>query len=95
MYAGRVIEIGTVHEVLKAPRHPYTAALLASMPRIDDTGTGPLPAIGGQPPNPRQLPPGCAFGPRCERVDETCRTARAALSGHDRRVACHHPLERP
>jgi oligopeptide/dipeptide ABC transporter ATP-binding protein len=95
MYAGRVVELGTVHEVLKAPKHPYTAALLASMPRIDDTGTGPLPAIGGQPPNPRRLPPGCAFGPRCERVDETCRAARPALAGHDRRVACHHPLERP
>ena len=95
MYAGRVVELGTVHEVLKAPKHPYTAALLASMPRIDDTGTGPLPAIGGQPPNPRRLPPGCAFGPRCERVDETCRAARPALTGHERRVACHHPLERP
>ena len=98
MYAGRVVELGTVHEVLKAPKHPYTAALLASMPRIDDAGTGPLPAIGGQPPNPRRLPPGCAFGPRCAYADDACRTERPSLIGPSsiegtRSIACHHPLD--
>ncbi|NDE00688.1 MAG: ABC transporter ATP-binding protein [Gammaproteobacteria bacterium] len=98
MYAGRVVELGTVHEVLKAPKHPYTAALLASMPRIDDAGTGPLPAIGGQPPNPRRLPSGCAFGPRCAYADDACRAERPSLIGPSsiegtRSVACHHPLD--
>jgi len=98
MYAGRVVELGTVHEVLKAPKHPYTAALLASMPRIDDAGTGPLPAIGGQPPNPRRLPPGCAFGPRCAHADALCRSERPPLMGSapragTRSVACHHPVQ--
>jgi oligopeptide transport system ATP-binding protein len=96
MYGGRVVEQGTVEEVLLAPRHPYTRALLASMPRIDEVGNEPLQAIGGQPPNPRRLPPGCAFHPRCAQADAACSAARPALEPNaGRLLACHHPLDLP
>jgi len=95
MYAGRIVESGTVREVLKRPRHPYTQALLASMPRLDEPGNQRLRAISGQPPNPRRLPSGCAFQPRCTLADDACRRATPPLSevtaGH--RVACHRPLQ--
>lgn len=93
MYAGRIVERGPVAEVLGTPRHPYTRALLASMPRIDEAGHEPLQAIAGQPPNPRQLPPGCAFSPRCALADERC-SERPKLTGDARRaVACHRASE--
>jgi oligopeptide transport system ATP-binding protein len=92
MYAGRIVERGPVAEVLKTPRHPYTRALLASMPRVDQAGHEPLQAIAGQPPNPRRLPEGCAFSPRCALADDRCRE-RPLLQGDSRRaVACHRPL---
>ncbi|WP_432875372.1 dipeptide ABC transporter ATP-binding protein [Kribbella sp. CA-245084] len=73
MYGGRIVEQGTVEQVLRTPRHPYTAALLAAMPRLDDERLGqPLPAIPGSPPDPSALPPGCAFAPRCRFVEEGC-----------------------
>jgi oligopeptide transport system ATP-binding protein len=93
MYAGRIVELGPVRDVLKSPAHPYTRALLASMPRIDEPASVPLVAIPGQPPNPRRLPPGCAFAPRCAAADARCREQRpepTALRGV--RVACHHPV---
>jgi oligopeptide transport system ATP-binding protein len=94
MYAGRIVERGPVKRVLKSPRHPYTQALLASMPRVDEAGHQPLQAIAGQPPNPRRLPNGCAFHPRCEYADATCRDVRPALEGDElEAVACHRPLE--
>jgi len=74
MYGGRVVEEGTVEQVLRRPRHPYTAALLAAMPRLDDERLGqPLPAIPGSPPDPSALPPGCAFASRCRFVEDGCR----------------------
>ncbi|MEV7872234.1 ABC transporter ATP-binding protein [Streptomyces sp. NPDC088124] len=73
MYGGRTVEKGTVEEVFGHPRHPYTAALLEAMPRIDDHRMGqPLPAIPGTPPDPADPPPGCAFGPRCVFREEAC-----------------------
>jgi oligopeptide transport system ATP-binding protein len=90
MYAGRIVETGPVREVLKHPQHPYTRALLASMPRLDDVGQGPLQAIGGQPPNPRRLPSGCAFHPRCSLADSRCASERPTLQGAEHRSACHH-----
>ena len=95
MYAGRIVETGHVREILKTPRHPYTQALLASMPRLDEPGGAPLQAISGQPPNPRSLPAGCAFHPRCLRADDPCRQTAPALTTSGRRVACHHPVEPP
>jgi oligopeptide transport system ATP-binding protein len=91
MYGGRIVELGPVREVLKSPRHPYTRALLASMPRLDEPGNQRLQAIAGQPPNPRHLPPGCAFHPRCAFADARCREQSPVLEGELHRFACHHP----
>jgi oligopeptide transport system ATP-binding protein len=93
MYGGRVVESGPVGDLLTKPQHPYTRALLRSMPRIDDALDQPLATIRGQPPNPRRLPSGCAFHPRCDVATAVCSAERPPLkSGTDRRVACHHAL---
>jgi oligopeptide transport system ATP-binding protein len=90
MYGGRIVELGPVREVLKRPGHPYTQALLRSMPRIDEAADAPLVAIPGQPPNPRALPSGCAFEPRCSQADADCRASRPLLRRvAGREVACH------
>jgi len=66
LYAGRAVEEGPAEAVIARPLHPYTAGLLRSVPRLGMTkDDGALPAIGGAVPDPAQLPPGCAFGPRC------------------------------
>ena len=75
MYGGRIVEQGPVREIFYDPQHPYTRALLLSMPRLDDDLTGDLPTIGGQPPNLARMPPGCAFAPRCGFVSDRCLTA--------------------
>ena len=74
MYAGRVVEQGPVRQIFKAPAHPYTRALLSSIPRMSD-GRQRLTAIDGQPPDLSALPPGCAFAPRCPSAIEPCREA--------------------
>jgi oligopeptide/dipeptide ABC transporter ATP-binding protein len=72
MYAGRIVEMQSVRGLFYAPRHPYTRALLDSMPKL---GTKePLYAIPGQPPDLSKLPTGCSFHPRCPHVMERCRT---------------------
>lgn len=71
MYGGRVVEDGMTSEVFRAPKHPYTRALLQSLPRMGRK-QGRLRAIPGNPPNPLQLPGGCAFAPRCEYALEAC-----------------------
>jgi peptide/nickel transport system ATP-binding protein len=95
MYAGRIVEQGSVGAVFARPLHPYTAALLASIPRVEGGGRDPthrLAAIPGQVPSAAALPPGCSYAARCKRASELCRhTAPAveqALPGHD--VRCHH-----
>ncbi len=73
MYAGHVVETGTAEQVLSTPRHPYTAALIASAP--DAAGAAPgtrLETIGGSPPAIAEVPAGCAFAPRCEHAREAC-----------------------
>jgi oligopeptide/dipeptide ABC transporter ATP-binding protein len=72
MYAGRVVEQGSVREIFNAPAHPYTQALLSSIPSMSDTRQR-LVAIEGQPPDLAALPAGCAFAPRCVRALERCR----------------------
>jgi oligopeptide transport system ATP-binding protein len=72
MYAGRVVETGTVYELFDAPRHPYTRALLASVPRLDTERNERLPAIGGQPPDLLSMPQGCPFQPRCPLAHDRC-----------------------
>ncbi len=85
MYAGRVVEHGLTDQVLAAPRHPYTAALLLSNPAGAKPGV-PLPALPGAVPLASEVIPGCRFHPRCPRVFERCRVERPAfLSG----AACH------
>ncbi len=81
MYAGRVVESAPVAELFAAPRHPYTRGLLASIPRArrGRRAREPLAAISGNVPNPLELPPGCAFGPRCELVQPACTQAMPAL----------------
>jgi oligopeptide/dipeptide ABC transporter ATP-binding protein len=74
MYAGRVVESGPVSRVFNAPAHPYTRALLNSIPRMGDPDQR-LVAIDGQPPNLAALPPGCAFAPRCPQAMGRCRDA--------------------
>ena len=96
MYAGRIVECAPVRELFAAPAHPYTAALLASVPRLDAPLTGRLEGIEGQPPQPGEEPQGCSFAPRCPSVVAQCRTQRPALqAAGERSVACHAPLARP
>jgi oligopeptide/dipeptide ABC transporter ATP-binding protein len=71
MYAGRVVESGPVSRIFNAPSHPYTKALLNSIPRMGDNRER-LTAIEGQPPNLASLPPGCAFAPRCPVAFDRC-----------------------
>jgi oligopeptide/dipeptide ABC transporter ATP-binding protein len=92
MYAGRIVEEADVRTLFRAPSHPYTLGLLASMPRIDRT-VDTLHAIDGTVPSPRDLPPGCAFEPRCGYADGACRHTPPALTAldHGRSTACFHP----
>jgi peptide/nickel transport system ATP-binding protein/oligopeptide transport system ATP-binding protein len=72
MYAGKVVEQGTLDEIFYDPQHPYTWGLLGSITRIDSDRAERLPAIPGQPPSLRNPPQGCAFGPRCPHVFAQC-----------------------
>ncbi len=94
MYAGRIVESGPTAEVLRAPRHPYTQGLLGSIPGHGQRGQA-LQQIPGMAPNMAQLPPGCAFAPRCAHADAKCREqAPAPEADRDGRVfRCHHPRE--
>jgi len=94
MYAGRQAEVGTTDEIFYESRHPYTLGLLASMPRVDDTGTEVLVPITGQPPSLINLPTGCSFHPRCRFATlDICRTTVPALmpvaGGTGHASACH------
>ena len=72
MYAGRIVEVGTVRDIFNAPSHPYTEALLASVPKMEED-VERLYAIEGQPPLLHDLPVGCAFADRCQYVMDRCR----------------------
>jgi peptide/nickel transport system ATP-binding protein len=72
MYLGRIVERGTAEEVLRAPRHPYTQALLSAVPRIDGA-RGERIRLEGDMPSPANPPPGCHFAPRCSYALEQCR----------------------
>ncbi len=72
MYGGRIVEQGTIREIFKNPSHPYTEALLASIPRVEEK-VARLRSIEGQPPSMYDLPKGCHFAPRCAYADDVCR----------------------
>ncbi|WP_405642174.1 ABC transporter ATP-binding protein [Streptomyces uncialis] len=90
MYAGRIVETAPVHDIYKAPAHPYTKGLLESIPRLDQKGQE-LFAIKGLPPNLMHIPSGCAFHPRCPMAQDICRTDEPPLAevSAERRSACH------
>jgi len=90
MYAGRIVESAPVHDIYKAPAHPYTRGLLDSIPRLDQKGRQ-LYAIKGLPPNLMAIPPGCAFHPRCPLARDVCHTDVPPLHevSEDRASACH------
>jgi peptide/nickel transport system ATP-binding protein len=90
MYAGRVCEIAKTEDLYENPRHPYTAVLLAAIPRLDKKKT--LRIIPGNIPNLIEPPSGCRFHPRCEYADATCEKEQPALEevGPDHLVACYH-----
>jgi oligopeptide/dipeptide ABC transporter ATP-binding protein len=89
MYAGRIVESGPMRALFRSPRHPYTEALMASVPRMEARGQR-LPSIEGQPPPLHDLPPGCRFAPRCQYADERCRHEYppAFSVGADHEAAC-------
>jgi peptide/nickel transport system ATP-binding protein len=98
MYAGKIVEEGKANEVFHAPQHPYTAALAAAFPEIGDTRFRHKPTgLGGDPPDPQQIPSGCPFHPRCDRAIDACKTVVPELwdAGADRRAACVHVAGAP
>jgi len=109
MYAGRVVEEGSVDEIFYETRHPYTLGLLGSLPRLDSDRREPLRTIPGTPPSLLRLPDGCALAPRCPYAIERCRVERpelevidgnetgapAASMGRTHRSACFRAAELP
>jgi peptide/nickel transport system ATP-binding protein len=88
MYAGRLVEVAPIAEMITRPRHPYTRALIASLPSLDTRGA--LAGIPGLAPLLRDLPDGCAFHPRCTLAVGRCRTEKPKLRNIDGpQVACH------
>ncbi|WP_435596390.1 ABC transporter ATP-binding protein [Streptomyces albogriseolus] len=96
MYSGRAVERGSVREVLREPKHPYTWGLLSSMPRLGGDTSQALNPIPGSPPSLLNPPSGCPFHPRCAFTDKVsgnrCSTERPAL-GEGRAAACHLAAE--
>jgi oligopeptide/dipeptide ABC transporter ATP-binding protein len=94
MYAGRIVETGTVDQVLLAPQHPYTQGLLSSIPGVKKRGRA-LSVIKGVVPNPFRMPPGCKFQPRCPFAWDQCSAAEPDLlptiSGASSRCFLHSP----
>jgi oligopeptide/dipeptide ABC transporter ATP-binding protein len=91
MYAGQVVEAGTVESVFREPRHPYTLGLLRAVPDVDVTRAR-LAAIPGVPPDPPAPPPGCPFHPRCPFAQTDCTSGAFPLRplADDRATACIH-----
>jgi oligopeptide transport system ATP-binding protein len=94
MYAGRIVESGDVYSLYENPAHPYTKALLESIPRLDLKGQT-LNTIKGLPPNLMRIPQGCAFNPRCSMAVDRCRTDEPAFHelGEGRASRCHFASE--
>ena len=98
MYAGRQAEVGTTDEIFYETRHPYTLGLLASLPRLDDSGDEPLVPIVGSPPSLIRRPPGCPFHPRCRfaQVPGLCDgeiPEMRLVAGDAHMASCHYSEE--
>ena len=92
MYAGKLVESGTVDEIYYSPRMPYTLGLLGSLPRLDAARDTRLTPILGTPPSLLNLPPGCPFAPRCPMAEQLCRDEEPELlpvAGGQHAAACH------
>ncbi|MEQ8765679.1 MAG: ABC transporter ATP-binding protein [Planctomycetota bacterium] len=93
MYAGRLVEVAPTRPLFEAPAHPYTAGLLSSVPSLTGDPDEKLMTISGQPPDLAELPPGCAFEPRCPLRTDECTKAPPPLEpvpGEGRGAACLH-----
>lgn len=96
MYAGKIVEKGTAHDIYEDPRHPYTIGLMQSVPLLDQDIKKKLVPIPGQPPNLANVPPGCAFHPRCNYAIDRCRKETPALEsvGGKHEKACWVHVEK-
>ncbi|RWJ39832.1 MAG: ABC transporter ATP-binding protein [Mesorhizobium sp.] len=94
MYAGRIVEMGSVEAVIDLPRHPYTAKLLGTVPAVG-RGNRDLVSIPGHVPNPGVIPKGCAFHDRCDRATGLCAEADPPIRtlGQDHLALCHHAVD--
>lgn len=97
MYGGRIVERGPVDKIFEQPRNPYTRGLLSSLPRVDGVRGERLTSIGGTPPSILNMPPGCAFEPRCPHRTAICGREAAALEsdGFDHESRCHNTYVLP
>jgi oligopeptide/dipeptide ABC transporter ATP-binding protein len=97
MYAGRVVETAEVRDLFNHMHHPYTQALLASIPQLDQDVDKALHAIPGLPPDLSHPPRGCRFAARCSRATDKCRAEEPPLAGPtpDHRFSCWHPVDGP
>ena len=94
MYCGSIVESSPIDALFQSPRHPYTAGLLASVPRVRDKKIAELPVIPGMVPDLLHLPSGCRFADRCSKVKELCRQTRPELqqlAETNTLVACYEP----
>jgi peptide/nickel transport system ATP-binding protein len=98
MYAGRIVESADAVSLFRATRHPYTSALLSSIPRVEQPSHTPLEAIAGRPPDMVVPPPGCRFAPRCRHAQAECVTERPPVAlgpGREHRFECRFPVGTP
>ena len=95
LYAGRMAELGPASEIFTSARHPYTRGLLRSRLELDTDRSRPVTTLSGEPPDPRDQPPGCAFAPRCPSRTDECERAmpEMAMLSVTSSVACLHPAE--
>ena len=93
MYLGKIVEQGPVEEIFRYPRHPYTRALLDSVPSIDPAERNQLKVLKGELPDPGNLPDGCAFYTRCRQASELCKNQNPEFvsSNTNSAFACHNP----
>ncbi len=93
MYLGRAVERGPKDAIFAAPKHPYTLALLSATPRADPTAHKERIKLVGELPSPLSIPNGCAFAPRCWKVQDKCRAERPTMQAQGHDAACFFPVD--